>query len=102
MRVGKENQIDRRQFPRSECASDVTLRPDGERPKAQANPVEEHGIGQDRESEEIDQNRGMSQPCDGDFLIRPGERFRMMGGGRHGPAKVAEEEAEDAQEIHVG
>ena len=65
VRVGEQQQIERRQLGGLERARDVALGPEGDRADAHADPRKKDRVGENPEAEEIDQHRGVAEPGGG-------------------------------------
>ena len=71
VRVGKQDQINRRQFMKLQRRLREAFRADGEKGQANPDAREKNGIGQDRDSEKIEQHGGVAEPRGRQPIVGP-------------------------------
>ena len=76
MCVGKEDEIDWRKLGKRQRRFGQAFRADGKKWQANSDARKQNGIGYNRDTKEIDQDGGMSEPGRGEIVIVPGIRFR--------------------------
>jgi len=81
MRVGDEQEIDLGKFADGKRREHVAARAGGHKAQADADAVEENGIGEDCHAADADQDAGMTKPCGGERGIFPAGQIR---GARRG------------------
>ena len=101
VRVRQEHEIDSRQFLRLEGAGDVTLGTDGHGWHANPAPVEENWIGENIETEEIEEHRRVTQPTCRNLIVAPILQLRTVRRWEDRAPAVIDHHLEKAKSSHA-